>query len=78
VPALALPNEAPSSVANLAQHFNAQLLVLTSPDRGVWPGVLTGGDPASACFHELTLPVPSNPADAAAVKDVRAWRIACP
>ena len=78
VPALALPNETPSSVANLAQHFNAQLLVLTSPDRGVWPGVLTGGDPASACFHELTLPVPPDPADAAAVKDVRAWRIACP
>ena len=77
VPALALPNEPPSSVAALARHFDARLLVLTG-DRGVWPGVLAGGDAASACFHELALPVPSDPADAAAVKDLRAWRIACP
>jgi hypothetical protein len=78
VPALALPNESPSSVADLARHFNAQLLVLASPERGVWPAVLTGGDPAAACFHELALATPGDAADAAAVHDVRAWRIACP
>ncbi len=78
VPALALPNEPPSSVVNLAQHFGVRLLILASDTRGVWPGVLAGGDPASACFRELALPTPADPADAAALQGVRAWRIACP
>jgi hypothetical protein len=78
VSSLALPNEPPASVADLAKHFNATLLVLASPERGIWPGVLTGGDPAAACFQPLALPVPSDPKDADAVKDVRVWRIACP
>ena len=78
VPALALPNEPPSSVADLARRFGARLLVLTSPERGVWPAALASGDPAAACFHAVPLPVPADPADAAAVGEVRAWRIACP
>jgi hypothetical protein len=78
VPALALPNESPSSVADLAKHFGARLLVMTSDQRGIWPAALNSGDPAAACFHELTLPTPSDPADADAVHDARAWQIACP
>lgn len=78
VPALALPNEPPASVADLAHHFGARLLVLTSPDRGVWPAVLSSGDPAAACFHEVVLATPQDAGDAAAVHDVRVWRIACP
>ncbi len=78
VPSLALPNEPPSSVADLAQHFGARLLVLVSPERGVWPSVLQTGDPAAACFHEITIPTPADASDAAAIRDVRAWRIACP
>ena len=78
VSSLALPNEPPSSVADLAKHFNAQLLVLASPDRGIWPATLTSGDPAAACFHEVALAVPEDPVDAAALKDVRVWQIACP
>jgi hypothetical protein len=78
VPALALPDEPPSSVADLARHFGAKLLVIASDTRGIWPETLTSGDPAAACFHELALPTPSDPADADAVRNVRAWRIACP
>ena len=78
VSSLALPNEPPSSVADLAKHFNAQLLVLASPDRGIWPATLASGDPAAACFHEVALAVPADPFDAAALKDVRVWQIACP
>ncbi len=78
VPALALPNEPPSSVLDLARHFNARLLVLADGTRGDWPGVLADGSPAAACFHELALPAPASPGDAAAIRDVRVWRIACP
>lgn len=78
VPTLALPNEPPSSVADLARHFGAHLLVLAGTDRGIWPDILGSGDPAAACFHELALPSPVEAADAAAVEGVRAWRIACP
>jgi hypothetical protein len=78
VSTLGLPNESPSSVADLARHFGARLLVLSGGDRGIWPEVLAQGDPAAACFQELALPVPPDPADAAAVNNVRAWRIACP
>lgn len=78
IPALALPNEPPASVADLARHFGARLLVLVSTERGIWPGALADGSPAAACFHELTLPAPSDPADAAAIGGVRAWQIACP
>ena len=78
ISSLALPNEPPASVADLAAHFGAQLLVLTSSERGIWPATLASGDPAAACFHELTLATPPDPIDAASVKDVRVWRIACP
>ena len=78
VDALALPNEPPSAVLDLARHFNARLLVIAGGDWGVWPAVLRNGDAASACFTELALPVPADPEDAAAVAGVRVWRIACP
>ncbi len=78
VPSLALPNEPPSSVVDLARHFGARLVILASAERGIWPGVLGDGDPAAACFHALALPTPGDPSDAAAVEGVRAWRIVCP
>jgi hypothetical protein len=78
VPSLALPNEPPASVADLAHRFGARLLVLVSPERGVWPSVLRSGDPAAACFQEIAIPTPADPIDASAISDARAWRIACP
>ncbi len=33
--------------------------------------------PAAACFHEVLLPVPDDPADAAAIEGIRVFRIGC-
>ena len=74
---LGLPNEAPAEVLDLATRFGARWLILASPERGVWPAVLDGSDPDAACFREVLLPQPSDPADAAAIADVRVFRIAC-
>jgi hypothetical protein len=85
-PALALPDESPSDVLDLAETFGAEILLVAqagNPDaHGRWPGVLEGigpgaDDPAVACFTPLALPVPADPVLAAAFGEVRAWRIGC-
>ena len=79
VPTLALPDETPSDVLDLAAAFGAEWLVTAQPDHGEWPDVLAAADdPAAACFTEMDLPTPPNPADAALLTDVRVFRITCP
>jgi len=75
---LALPDESPASVLDLATSFGARWLVLTGGDRGGWPAVLGGADPAAACFVPTPVPVPADPVDAAAIELVRVYRIGCP
>jgi hypothetical protein len=77
VPTLALPNESPADVLDLASHFGAKWLIVGKTDHGQWPAVLDGPDPDAACFQEVLLPIPDDPADAAAISDVRVFRIAC-
>jgi hypothetical protein len=78
VPALALPAETPSDVLDLAHRFGAAWLVLGKTEHGAWPGILaTSADPSAACFTEVRLPVPDDPADAAALAEVRVFRIGC-
>ena len=77
VPSLALPDEPPADVLDLAAHFGARWLVLAGTDHGRWPAVLESGDPSARCFEELRLPVPADPADARAIADVRVFRITC-
>jgi len=79
VPTLALPYETPSDVLSLATNprFRARLLIAVVDDND-WPQVLDGSaDPAAACFEPVALPVPSDPAEAAAIEDVRVFRITC-
>ena len=79
VPTLALPYETPSNVLDLATdpRFRARLLIAVEDDND-WPQVLdTSTDPAAACFQEIRLPVPADPAEAAAIRDVRVFRITC-
>ena len=50
---------------------------------GRWPGVIdagpTGpGGPSAACFHEVTLTAPADPAERAALQGTRVFRIGCP
>ena len=76
--ALALPDEPPSSILDLAQHFGAQLLVMTDKGHGRWPAIIDAGGPDVACFHEVKLPVPALAADAAVLRDARVFRVGCP
>ncbi len=77
VPTLALPDEPPGDVLDLAAHFGAQWLIVTSPDHGQWPAVLDGPDPAARCFREVPLPIPADPVKAEALAGVRVFRIVC-
>ena len=77
VPSLALPDESPTDVLDLAAHFGATELVLVGRDHGRWPAILAANDPAARCFEELPVPLPADPVDAQALADVRVFRIRC-
>lgn len=67
---LALPNESPESILDLARSFNppARLLVVNADNTGVWPAAILDGLPGSDCFVPVDLPVDG----------VLAFRIRCP
>jgi hypothetical protein len=78
VRALALPDETPADVLDLAQAFGAEWLLVDKPDHGRWPAVLDGSaDPAARCFTEVDLGVSADPALADALEDMRVFRIDC-
>ncbi len=77
VRSLALPDETPADVLDLANEFGARWLISARADHGSWPAILDGPDPAAACFEEVLLPVPADPADAAAIAEIRVFRIGC-
>jgi hypothetical protein len=74
---LALPNERPEDVLDLANAFGARWLISAKDDHGRWPGILDGPDPAAACFEEVALPIPDDPDDAKAIAGYRVFRIEC-
>jgi hypothetical protein len=76
--ALALPDEPPDSVADLATHFDSRLLVMVGDEHGQWPGVLDEGGPNAACFHELDVPAPADAKQAEALREIRVFEVACP
>jgi len=69
-PTLALPNEGPESLLDLARSFDppARLLVVDADNTGIWPALIIAGSTGSECFVPLELPV----------EDVLAFRIGCP
>jgi len=83
VPTLGLPDEDPSSVADLAHRFGAGLLVITGADHGRWPGVIGDGGPGAGCFAPLDLPgsATASPAGASSaggpLADTGVYRILC-
>lgn len=57
IPALALPDEPPADVLDLATHFTGtRYLVLISPEGAHWPADLVAGAPRSECFTPFALP----------------------
>ena len=77
VRSLALPDETPADVLDLANAFGAQWLITSRGEHGSWPAVLDGPDPDAACFEEVLLPIPDDPVDAEAIEGIRVFRIAC-
>jgi hypothetical protein len=76
--AIALPNEAPESVLDLARSFDppARLLVVGAANDGVWLAAILSGGPGSECFVPLELPdLHDYPG---ALDDVLAFRVRCP
>ncbi len=73
---LALPQETPEDVLDLARTFGARLLVVSvEPSHGAWPGILDDGGSGAECF----VPVPAATVRAAdGTELVRVYRIACP
>jgi hypothetical protein len=80
-PSLALPEEPPADVLDLARAFpgTRAVIVLDDPDGDrLWPGVLAERGPSSECFAEVPLPRPADPALADALDGTRVFRIGCP
>ncbi|GEM_PF-730994 len=76
--AIALPNESPSSILDLARTFDppARFLVVGADNSGAWPAAILTGAPGSDCFVPLQLP--DDPAHPGALDNVLAFRIRCP
>jgi hypothetical protein len=80
-PSLALPEEPPADVLDLARAFPGTRAVVLLDDPGgerLWPGVLAERGPGSECFTEVPLPRPPDAALAEALERTRVYRIGCP
>jgi hypothetical protein len=75
--AIALPNEPPESILDLARTFDppARLLVVNADNTGIWPAAILSGGPGSDCFVPLELPDP--PDHPGALDGLLAFRIRC-
>jgi hypothetical protein len=74
---LALPFESPASVLDLARHFHASTVVVTSRDQP-FPALIAAGGPGSECFQPVDIGKPADPALATALNGTRVFRITCP
>jgi len=78
IPALALPDEPPIDVLDLARHFRGtRYLVLIAPEGEHWPADLAAGAPGAECFTPLTLP-PWTGAGPDPLAETTVYEIACP
>ncbi|HEV8488524.1 MAG TPA: hypothetical protein VGQ58_01910 [Candidatus Limnocylindrales bacterium] len=78
VPGLALPDESPAAVLDLAAAFpGTTTLVIHGGQHTLWPDVLDAHGPGSECFDEVALGTPADPALAAALDGTRVFRLVC-
>ncbi len=80
IPSLALPDEPPEDVLDLARHFpGTHLVVLISPQGEHWPGDLARGVAGSECFRPVQLGPPiATSSSEDMLKDVLVYEIVCP
>jgi hypothetical protein len=80
IPTLALPEESPDAVLDLADRFGARLLIVRGDTAREWPEVLDRGGTAARCFEEV--PLAENPGAApskgSSLASIRVFRIVCP
>ena len=79
-PALALPDEPPRDVLDLANdpRFGATLVVLIDADSTHWPYDFDAGVDGSACFRELDLGVDRSTDSDDPLAGVRVLEVVCP
>jgi hypothetical protein len=80
VPAIALPEESPDSVLDLAHRFGAKVLIVGSDPAREWPAILDRGGSAAKCFQVVTLTDNSGarPAKDSDLANFHVFRIVCP
>jgi hypothetical protein len=80
IPSLALPDEPPEDVLDLARTFpGTRLMILISAEGKHWPGDLEAGLPGSECFQPVALGPPIGGSDGQDIlKDVLVYEIVCP
>jgi hypothetical protein len=77
IPALALPDETPEDVMDLAAAFPGTHLVIVSDEHGRWPEILDSGTRGTGCFRELDLG-PGPAAESDPLAGTRVFEIVCP
>ena len=75
---LALPDEPPRDVLDLAHTFKATLVVLLDAGSTHWPGDLDTGVDGAACFRELDLGISTSAAASDPLGETRAYEVVCP
>jgi hypothetical protein len=77
---LALPDEPPDAVLDLARRFGAKLLIVQNDGLRQWPGILNSDAPAAACFRDvpLTDTYGGKPVGDSPLAQTRVFRIDCP
>ena len=72
---LALPDESPAAVLDLARHFpGAYLLIVNADNDGIWPEIATTDPIGIKCFEPIALDTAGN----RALDAFRVFRITCP
>jgi hypothetical protein len=78
ISALALPDEPPRDVLDLAAEFDARLVVLLDGESAHWPADIDSGVDGAECFRELDLGPTVGPDTDGPLGDVRAFEVVCP
>ena len=80
IPSLALPDEPPEDILDLARTFpGTRLMVLISPEGKHWPADIEAGLPGSECFQPVDLgPPTAGSAGEDLLADVVVYEIVCP
>lgn len=78
VPSLALPDEPPESVVDLAGAFpGTKLVIVDGADEGRYPAAIDEGEPGTECFEEVALERAAA-TTGALLADTRVFRLVCP